>query len=153
FTQLGTYPTESRPPVVGVLNKYQDGLNVNIPSCRVKDITDGTSKTIAVAEDAGRPDVYVQGKATGAQVAMGTGSPDPDNGYSLNGFQSNGVKGGPLVINYTNDSEAYSFHIGGAQFCFADGSAHFLRDTIDPLVFKALVTRAGNESIPADAIN
>jgi prepilin-type processing-associated H-X9-DG protein len=154
-TQLGIYPTESRPPVVGVLNKYQDGSStpVVIRPCKIKDIVDGTSKSIVVAEDAGRPVHYQFGKNIGTIPASdgGTGWADPDNSGSLNGYQSNGVKGGPNVINADNDSEVYSFHIGGAQFCFADGSAHFIPETIDPLVYKALVTRAGGECVPADA--
>ncbi len=63
FPQLGPYNVESRPPYVGVLNKYLDGNSVNIPACKIKNITDGTSQTIMVAEDAGRPYFYQQGKA------------------------------------------------------------------------------------------
>jgi prepilin-type processing-associated H-X9-DG protein len=145
YPQLGPYPVESRPPVVGVLNKYQDGNNALLPACKIKNITDGTSKTIMVAEDAGRPDAYdANRKTTGAAVANGIGWADPDNGYSLS-------KGNSNVMNNTNDSEVYSFHVGGAQFCFADGSAHFLREAIDPLVFMALITRAGGENIPPDS--
>ncbi|HTQ38571.1 MAG TPA: DUF1559 domain-containing protein, partial [Pirellulales bacterium] len=150
-TQLGIYPVEGRPPVVGVLNKYDDGNNVLVSRCKIKDITDGTSKTLMVAEDAGRPNHYQFGKDTGQLIPVtdgGTGWADPDNSGSLSGYQYNGVKGGPIVMNADNDSEVYSFHVGGAQFCFADGSAHFLRETIDPLVYKALVTRAGGETVP-----
>ena len=38
-----------------------------------------------------------------------------------------------------------------AQFCFADGSAHYISENIDALAFMALVTRAGGENVPADA--
>ena len=153
FTSLGTYPVESRPPVVGVLNKYDDSNNMLLPPCKIKDITDGTSKSIMVAEDAGRPVRWQFGKITGTIPAAdgGTGWADPDNSGSLNGYTSTGVKGGPIVMNADNDSEVYSFHTGGAQFCLADGSAHFISENIDPLVYKALVTRAGGENIPGNA--
>jgi prepilin-type processing-associated H-X9-DG protein len=161
FPTLGTFPTEGRPPVVGVLNKYLDGSKKLIQRCKIKDISDGTSKTVFIAEDAGRPTVYELGKPKNpnpmySYATAGTGWADPDNGYSLEGIAlTNGglplIQGGPLVINATNDSEVYSFHVGGAQFAFADGSAHFVLENIDPLVFMALVTRAGGENIPAGA--
>ena len=44
-------------------------------------------------------------------------------------------------MNCTNDSELYSFHNGGSQFLFADGSVHFLSQNIDGQSFIALLTR------------
>jgi prepilin-type processing-associated H-X9-DG protein len=38
-----------------------------------------------------------------------------------------------------------SFHAAGANFCFADGSVHFLRDSTPWVVLQAFVTRAGGE--------
>ena len=40
---------------------------------------------------------------------------------------------------------------GGANFVFADGSVKFLKNTIDPKVFRALGTPAGGEAIGVDA--
>ena len=40
-------------------------------------------------------------------------------------------------------------HPGGFLAGLADGSVRFLAKTIDPQVFRALVTIAGGESIPA----
>ena len=45
-----------------------------------------------------------------------------------------------------------SQHAGGAQFTFCDGHVTFLTDTIDMGVYRALSTRAGGETIPADEI-
>jgi prepilin-type processing-associated H-X9-DG protein len=39
---------------------------------------------------------------------------------------------------------------GGADFLFVDGSVHFLKNTIDPHVLKALSTPAGGEAVPTD---
>ena len=50
-------------------------------------------------------------------------------------------------MNCTNDREVYSFHPGGANVVFADGSVHFLKATIDIRVFAGLVTRAGGEVV------
>ncbi len=45
---------------------------------------------------------------------------------------------------------AGSFHPGGYNTLFADGSVRFLKDTINLQVLKALITRAGGEVIAAD---
>jgi prepilin-type N-terminal cleavage/methylation domain-containing protein len=144
-TQLGgAFPGEDKPRTIGVLNKFVDDDDKPLQPCRIKDITDGTSKTMMVIECAGRPAYWEAGKRKAPpsdNVSDGTGWADPDNGGSL---------GEKQVVNYTNDSECFSFHSGGAMSCFADGSGHFLRDTIDPLVYAALVTRSGNENVPGD---
>jgi prepilin-type processing-associated H-X9-DG protein len=44
----------------------------------------------------------------------------------------------------------WSMHPGGGNFAFADGSVHFLKETIDPKVFSALSTRAGREVVSSD---
>ena len=49
------------------------------------------------------------------------------------------------MINAINVSEAYSFHEGGASFAMADGSTHFIADSIDAETFVSLCTRAGGE--------
>jgi prepilin-type N-terminal cleavage/methylation domain-containing protein/prepilin-type processing-associated H-X9-DG protein len=40
-----------------------------------------------------------------------------------------------------------SYHSGGVNVCFADGSVHFISDNINPAVWYALGTRAGGEVI------
>jgi prepilin-type processing-associated H-X9-DG protein len=52
---------------------------------------------------------------------------------------------GPCAINCTNAREVYSFHPGGANAVFVDGSVHFLKANIDIRIFARLVTRAGGE--------
>jgi prepilin-type processing-associated H-X9-DG protein len=48
-------------------------------------------------------------------------------------------------MNCTNAYEVYSFHPGGVNAVFADGSLHFLKAGIEMRVFARLVTRAGGE--------
>jgi prepilin-type N-terminal cleavage/methylation domain-containing protein/prepilin-type processing-associated H-X9-DG protein len=63
---------------------------------------------------------------------------------------SSGVtSGGKCVMNCTNWDEPYSFHAGGINVVFGDGSTRFLGDDISPLVMIGLVTRAGGEALGA----
>jgi prepilin-type processing-associated H-X9-DG protein len=43
------------------------------------------------------------------------------------------------VNNCGPNDEPFSFHSGGVNTCFGDGSVRFVRDSIDALVLKALV--------------
>ena len=43
-----------------------------------------------------------------------------------------------------------SLHPGGCQFLLSDGSVRFIKETLDPQVFRALATRAGGEIIGAE---
>jgi prepilin-type N-terminal cleavage/methylation domain-containing protein/prepilin-type processing-associated H-X9-DG protein len=131
---------EDQSCCIGVLGK-----RYHKPACRIKDIIDGTSKTVIIAEAAGRPDWYEYGKLLpNKTVLAGSGWADPDAGFSVGGAAPAGVM---IVINAQNRTEVYSFHSGGAQFNFADGSARFVSENLDPLIFKAIVTRSGNEQL------
>lgn len=90
-------------------------------------ISDGASRTILIAEDSINPD-----------------------GQWINGLnvfdQAFAINKGP---KFENDMR--SLHAGGAQCAMADGSARFLKETIDVRVLAALCTRAGREPISDDA--
>jgi len=114
-------------------------------------ITDGLTHTLLVTECCGRPELYQLSRHIEDQVAAdGNGWADPDCSFSVSGTTLDGVIfGGPCVINCTNDSEIYSFHPGGANAAFCDGSVRFLSQTIEHTVLTSLVTRAGNEVVPS----
>ncbi len=45
---------------------------------------------------------------------------------------------------------ARSWHRGGVNACFADGSLRFIQDSIDPAIWRAQSTFAGHEVVPAE---
>jgi prepilin-type processing-associated H-X9-DG protein len=114
---------------------------------RLADITDGASHTLLVTECAGRPELWRAGQLVPGIYAPG--------GVWVAGtlilFQGSAPDGatmpGPCAINCTNDREPYSFHVGGVNAVFVDGSVHFLNADIDIRIFASLVTRAGEEVV------
>jgi prepilin-type N-terminal cleavage/methylation domain-containing protein/prepilin-type processing-associated H-X9-DG protein len=116
--------------------------------CRIIDITDGRSTTFLVVEDCARPDLWRMGhQATGTASAGGWA--DWNLEIALDGSDTlpygQGQGMGPCVMNCTNDNEVYSFHTGGANFAFCDGSVRFIRDTIRNTTFAALVTKSAGD--------
>jgi prepilin-type N-terminal cleavage/methylation domain-containing protein/prepilin-type processing-associated H-X9-DG protein len=115
-------------------------------------ISDGTSNTILVAEDAGRPQFYnaLRQKYIDPNFpppGKEGGWADPNGAFSIDGSYPNGLIPGPCTMNCTNNSEVYSFHSNGANVVFADGSVHFLNSNMNLCVLAALATRAGGEVI------
>jgi prepilin-type N-terminal cleavage/methylation domain-containing protein/prepilin-type processing-associated H-X9-DG protein len=133
---------------------------------RIASITDGTSNTLIVSECCGRPAGY-NGKrqiyffapdnllvdGVIEPVSAGGGAWADQFTYArLAGAQgrTSGLRGGTCMINCTSDDEIYSFHPGGANALFADGSVHFLTDVSSVQLIASLVTRAGAEIISGD---
>jgi prepilin-type N-terminal cleavage/methylation domain-containing protein len=123
---------------------------------RIVEITDGTSNTILVAEDAGRPAFYNSDRQVVAPIPGKEGGwADPGGAFSIDGSNPDGrndgtgaIVPGACAVNCSNNSEVYSFHTDGASAVFADGSVRFLRSDMNLCVLSALVTRAGGEVVP-----
>jgi prepilin-type processing-associated H-X9-DG protein len=129
-------------------------------------VTDGTSNTLLMSECGGKPVGYnhkrqiynseVNGKPVDGSiepVSSGGGSWGDMFTYSaLAGGKcdDSGQRLGPCMINVTSNNEIYSWHSGGANALFCDGSVHFLRDSIAAPTLIALVTRAGGETVSLD---
>ncbi len=138
-------------------------VNTPIPHVRIASITDGTSNTVMIGEDAGRPVGYNHSRQVYSQYGApvdgvinptsggGGAWADPFTFAHLDGSTADGIRGdGVCLINCTSNNEIYSFHPGGANMLFADGSVHFIKESINPLTIVALITRAGGEIISAD---
>ncbi len=104
-------------------NSPPKGVMLIDQSTALREITDGTSHTIVVAEDTAFEDgQWINGRNLFDQA-----------------FAVNAAPG------FENDIR--SDHPGGAQAVFADGSVHFLADDLPLEVLAALCTRAGGEVI------
>jgi len=103
------------------------------PNVRLADITDGTSNTFAFAERAhGKLDISVindwQWWTSGNYGDTIFSTYHPLNPHKkIPDFQ--GGPGGGGFSTWVNS--ASSFHPGGGNFCFMDGSVRFIKDTID----------------------
>jgi prepilin-type N-terminal cleavage/methylation domain-containing protein/prepilin-type processing-associated H-X9-DG protein len=125
-------------------------------------ITDGTSNTIMLGECAGREDVW-RGRTMRPAVAdktnpncaraRGGAWATNDNTYEIGQrvewCTNTASIPGPMKINNSNEwgHLYYSFHEGGANFCFADGSVRFLAETISLGTLAAMTTRSGGEIV------
>ncbi len=128
---------------------------------RIAEVTDGTSNTIMVSEDAGRPDFYLGGKQFSAGSSIpwyrGGAPVDPADQGSGAGWADYGSEfytdgdGSNQHTNFSSNNEVYSFHPGGANHVFADGSVRFLKQTIAPSVFVGLLSPNLGEVLSADA--
>jgi len=130
-----------------------DSQGVLAPNCMTKltDITDGTSNTILLTEDAGRPRQWRAGRPGDDQTIEGGPWAGFWTGITLQGSTFDGTsRPGPCAVNCSNDHEVYSFHPGGANAVFADGSVRFLPEGMNNRVLAALITRAGGEVVLAD---
>lgn len=163
FVLVAGLPSLGTKDVMGGLGRGPDGV-------RFADIMDGTSNTMLIAEDAGRPQQFI-GRKPGVNprvgnIAYGTnttadgwGWADINAGFSIDGANRLGVQNntsstgaativGNCSMNCTNDSELYSFHPGGVLSVFADGSVRYLPETMDMRVLVAMITRDQNDVVP-----
>jgi prepilin-type N-terminal cleavage/methylation domain-containing protein/prepilin-type processing-associated H-X9-DG protein len=132
----------------GLIDRVENRFGAMPPNTltRLTDITDGTSNTILIAEDSGRPQLWRAGTQVPGGFAGGGGWGAWGNGFTVNG--SDGTPGpGPCAMNCTNDHAVYSFHPGGGNFLFADGSVRFLSAGMNIRVLARLITKAGGEVV------
>jgi prepilin-type N-terminal cleavage/methylation domain-containing protein/prepilin-type processing-associated H-X9-DG protein len=121
---------------------------------KISSITDGTSKSIMIGEDAGREDVWRRGvkqdvNYTASIRARGGAWATSDNPYEIGQRKAQDGSTIPGTVGINNSNEwghcFYSFHPGAANFTFADGSIRTISDTIELRTLAELVTRAGQE--------
>lgn len=113
-----------------------DGLLYHNSKTRMRDISDGTSSTMAIGERKTNGELdwhstwvgMVPGGEHAFQRILGSADHTPNSPDS-------------------HFDDFSSHHIGGAQFVFADGHVQFISDSINGKVYKALATIDGGETI------
>lgn len=130
-----------------------DGIFFRNSKIGLREITDGSSNTIAVGERS-----HELGRAT--WVGSVTGAilfPEEDNTVS----QGVAERSAGMVLGHAGEgvgpgaeggdvNQFYSLHGHGANFVFSDGHAIFLHADMDYKTYLALATRAGGETVSGD---
>jgi prepilin-type N-terminal cleavage/methylation domain-containing protein/prepilin-type processing-associated H-X9-DG protein len=116
-------------------------------------VVDGLSNTVLVTEDAGRPEEYDVNGRNGGSYAQGGAWAHWEN-YFYQHMWCDGQKlyQGRQVFNCSNNNEVYSFHTGGGNFLFCDGSVRFLQATIDADTYVSLLTSNGGDAVGGEAL-
>jgi prepilin-type processing-associated H-X9-DG protein len=152
-----------------------DGLGTGVffrnSAIRLANIPDGTSQTIAVVERAwSKASGIWPGAITTGTIRRGAHNNCPTTG-ALYYPAATLVQAHCHLINTNSDpdgglDDCSSLHPGGANFLFADGSVHFLKNILgdagtrpdgstiyyaSDVVFQALATRCGGEVVSGDA--
>lgn len=119
---------------------------------RFRDFTDGTSSTLMIGETSyNLPDYkFTSGSCAGESRYSFTywSVPYPGStacttqyGFNPRDVRDDGVYDPNWMHTFRSD------HIGGVQFCLADGSVHFVSENIDAGVLDGLASRNGGEVI------
>lgn len=112
---------------------------------KTQDVTDGLAESIMISEDAGRPEYWVKNALVPGSSTGTAEWANPDSWVWLNKTCD-----GASMINCMNNNEIYSFHVGGAQFVFGDGSVHFIAMEVNSEVFVSLFTRSAGDVVSGE---
>jgi prepilin-type processing-associated H-X9-DG protein len=178
FTATGsqTYVSPSKTVHLDPLNSPTGKIDVYYNGSKIGSIRDGLSNSMAVYEDVGRnPRMW---ENVGQNLAASTGGyldpvtgearchwrwAEPDSASGISKLINNNRNGGYVLgvqpqpgtcpwnaHDCGPNNEVFSFHSGGAHVLFCDGSVRFLKESVAGPVLRALLTKAGNETISSD---
>jgi prepilin-type N-terminal cleavage/methylation domain-containing protein len=114
-----------------------NGMLFNDSRVKFQHIEDGSSHTLLVGEAIGMGPGTFQGFTWVTWDIL----------HTRNGINTAVLRRPPSPWDLAGMSFS-SFHPGGCHFVNADGSVHFINETISPTVLAALTTRRGGEVVP-----
>ena len=157
-------------------NSAAKGLLKDGPT-KISEVIDGTSNTVAIIECAGRDERFVSQFLEGQYPLIRGDGPaggvnarhrywrwaDPGNAFGTSGQPNNkgiptneGASWPTTAVTAGNQAganeEPKSFHAGGVNALFGDGSVRFVKDSINLGAFRGILTIGGAEVISADAL-
>lgn len=135
FPGYGRHGCTNYLGMMGTTSYARDGILFYGANVSEEKIYDGISKTIIMGERGTPDDLYWGWTYCG----YGNGTGDGDNLCSA----QTGLAAGEPNDNHIH--HFWSYHLGMANFCFADAAVRPLYYDIDFKVFQALSTRAGDE--------
>ncbi len=158
-----------RNKTVAVKGLLKDGKTA------LSECTDGLSNTIAIIECAGRDERFVSQYFEGMYpVVRGLGPAggptarhrfwrwaDPGSAFGTSGQPNNkglptneGVSWPTTTVTAGNQAganeEPYSYHPGGVNALFGDGSVRFVKDSVNLVAFRAILSLASGDTVSAD---
>ena len=143
-------------------NRFLTGVFNGRGGRKMGSVSDGTSNTIGIAESTGRHESYgtpLAGSpnfsdALSEQASHGENAvwrwADPSNAFIASDRINTLASSRNFVADWGNTNagpsgETFSFHTGGANVAYVDGSSHFVSDSVDVALYAATCSSAGGE--------
>jgi prepilin-type processing-associated H-X9-DG protein len=136
-----------------ITNNTNTALHDNIRR-ELREIIDGTSCTLLISEQSGRPAYYIGRVKQPANQGTWWGCWAAYQVHQYQSFQGDGITTpGTCVVNCNNAQTPYSFHNGGVNAVFVDGSVHYIFENIDRDTLFQLVLRNDGMNIDTSKFN
>ena len=133
----------------------------NLAPVKIQYITDGTAKTLMIGEKYHSDPTFDTWTSANSGLRMyqvsawawagGMKGAAHIFGSSAVGINSSVLNFSPTPNNINAQDKRYnswgSGHVGGACFVFCDGSVHYLKESLDVVVFAGISSRGGGEAV------